>query len=172
MYFPSNFTKIVFYRAVNLTTFNKKHFDQLLLQSYSLQCKGVSIAICYRLEGPRIESWWGWNFLHLSRPALGPPSLLYNGYRVSFVGVQRPGCGTDHTPPSTAKVKERIEIYLYSPSGSSWPVQGRTLPLLYLCLLYFKTIQIHPEIRHNALSLLWGQHHCYYSTSTIIKFLV
>jgi hypothetical protein len=28
----------------------------------------------------------------------GPPSLLYNGYRVSFPGVKRPGRGVDHPP--------------------------------------------------------------------------
>jgi len=28
----------------------------------------------------------------------GPPSLLYNGYRVSFSGVKWPGRGVDHPP--------------------------------------------------------------------------
>jgi hypothetical protein len=54
----------------------------------------------------------------------GPPSLLYNLYRVSFPGVKRPGRGVDHPPPSSARVKERVELYLYSPSGPSWPVIG------------------------------------------------
>jgi hypothetical protein len=40
----------------------------------------------------------------------------------SFPGVKRPGNGVDHPPPSSAEVKERVELYLYSPSGSSWPV--------------------------------------------------
>jgi hypothetical protein len=62
----------------------------------------------------------------------GPPSLLYNGYRVSFPGVKRPGRGVDHPPSSSARVKERVELYLYSPSGPSWPVLGRILPLPYL----------------------------------------
>jgi hypothetical protein len=44
----------------------------------------------------------------------------------SFPGVKRPGRGVDHTPPSNAEVKERVELYLYSPSGPSWPVQGGT----------------------------------------------
>jgi len=39
-------------------------------------------------------------------------------------GVKRPGCGTDHTPPPSAEVKERVELYLYSHSGSLWPVIG------------------------------------------------
>jgi hypothetical protein len=59
----------------------------------------------------------------------GPPSLLYNGYRVSFPGVKRPGREAHHPPSSSAKVKERVELYLYSPSGPSWTVLGRTLPL-------------------------------------------
>jgi len=53
----------------------------------------------------------------------GAPSLLYNGYRV-FPWVKRPGHGVDHSPPSSAEVKERVELYLYSPSGPSWPVLG------------------------------------------------
>ena len=32
----------------------------------------VGIVTGYGLDGPGIESWWGWDFLHLSRPALGP----------------------------------------------------------------------------------------------------
>jgi hypothetical protein len=57
----------------------------------------------------------------------GPPSLLYNGYRVSFPGVKRPGRGVDHPPSYSVEVKERVELYLYSPSGHSWPVLRRTL---------------------------------------------
>jgi hypothetical protein len=61
----------------------------------------------------------------------GPPSLLYNAYRV-FPGRKAAGAWPDHPPPSTAEVKERVEQYLYSPSRPSWPVLGWTLPLLYL----------------------------------------
>jgi len=32
----------------------------------------VGIATDYRLEGPGIESWWGRDFPHPSRPALEP----------------------------------------------------------------------------------------------------
>jgi hypothetical protein len=32
----------------------------------------VGIATDYGLDGPEIESRWGRDFLHLSRPALGP----------------------------------------------------------------------------------------------------
>jgi hypothetical protein len=47
----------------------------------------------------------------------------------SFLGVKRPGRGVDHPPPSSAEVKERVELYIYSPSGPSWPVLGSTVPL-------------------------------------------
>ena len=32
----------------------------------------VGIATVYGLDGPGIETWWGRDFLHLSRPALRP----------------------------------------------------------------------------------------------------
>jgi hypothetical protein len=51
-----------------------------------------------------------------------PSSLLYNGHRVSFPWVKRPGHGVHHPPPSKAEVKERVELYLYFPSGPSWLV--------------------------------------------------
>ena len=41
------------------------------------------------------------------------------------VGVSFPD-GANHPPPSSVLVKERVEIYLYSLSGPSRPVLGRT----------------------------------------------
>jgi hypothetical protein len=47
----------------------------------------------------------------------------------SLLGVKRPRRGVDTPSPSSAKVKERVlvQLYLYSPSGPSWLVLGRTL---------------------------------------------
>jgi len=42
----------------------------------------------------------------------------------SFPGVKDPGFGVDHPLPSIAEIKERVELYLYSPSGPSWTVLG------------------------------------------------
>ena len=42
----------------------------------------------------------------------------------SFLGVKQLECGADHPFLSSIKVKERVELYLCSPSGPSWPVQG------------------------------------------------
>ena len=52
----------------------------------------------------------------------GPPSLLDNGYRASFPRIKQSVGVVDNTPPSSTDVKERVEIYLYFSSGSSWPV--------------------------------------------------
>jgi len=42
----------------------------------------------------------------------------------SFSGVKRPGSGVDHQLLPSAEVKERVELYLYSTSGTSRPVIG------------------------------------------------
>jgi hypothetical protein len=42
----------------------------------------------------------------------------------SLPGVKRPERGVDHPLTSSAEVKERVELYLYSPSGPSWTVLG------------------------------------------------
>jgi hypothetical protein len=76
----------------------------------------VGITTGYGLDGPGIESRWGANRTRPDRP-WGPPSHLYNGYRVSFPGVKRPERGVDNPPSSCAEVKERVELYLYS---STW----------------------------------------------------
>ena len=65
----------------------------------------VGIATDYGLEGPGIESRWG-EIFRPSRPDLGPPSLLYNGYRVFPGGKVPPGRDADHSPPSSAVVME------------------------------------------------------------------
>jgi hypothetical protein len=46
----------------------------------------------------------------------------------SLPGVKRLMRGVYHPPPSSAEVKERVELYLCSPSGSSGHVIGWTLP--------------------------------------------
>jgi len=39
-----------------------------------------------------------------------------------FPEVKRPGRGVEHPPSARVEVKERIELYFYSPSGTSWLV--------------------------------------------------
>ena len=77
----------------------------------------VGIATRYGLDGPEIESRWVQDFPHHSRPSLGPtqPPIQWVPGKLARVGVY-------HPPPSSAEVKERVEQYLYSHSGFSWPV--------------------------------------------------
>jgi len=66
-----------------------------------------------------------------SAPVQTGPGVQPSSYTIatgSFSGVQQPGRGVDHPPSPSAEVKERAELYLYSPFGHSWPVLGRTLP--------------------------------------------
>ena len=60
----------------------------------------VGIATRYGLDGLGIESRWGCEIFR-TRPdrPWGPPSLLYNGYTGSFLGLKRPGRGADNPPP-------------------------------------------------------------------------
>ena len=75
----------------------------------------VGIATVYGLDGPGLNPAGG-EIFHTSpdRP-WGPPGLLYNGYRVFPGGKVRPGRDADPSPPSSAEVKNRVELYLYSP---------------------------------------------------------
>jgi len=52
-----------------------------------------------------------------------------------FPGVKRPGRCVDFPTPSSAKVKERVELYLYWPSGTTGPLLGWTYLLTFLLLL-------------------------------------
>jgi len=86
----------------------------------------------------------------------GPPSLLYNGYQVFSVGKAE-GAWRWPPTPSSAEVKERVELHLYSPSGPSWPVIRWTLTL------FLHGMQVNPlnaELNPicHLLALL-GAHH-------------
>jgi hypothetical protein len=77
----------------------------------------VGIAPRYGMDGPGIESQWGRDFAHPSRPTPGAHPALYTVGTGSFPGVKRPGRGVDHPLPSSAEVKERIKLYIPSPTG-------------------------------------------------------
>ena len=81
-----------------------------------------------------------------------PPSLLHNRHWVSFPGVRRLGRGVNHPPtPSSVGVKERAELYLYSPSMPSWPVLGRNLPLpFYRARRFYRASELGSSIAQTA----------------------
>ena len=79
----------------------------------------VGIATGYGLGGPGIESRWGEIFRTCTNRPWGPPSLLYNRYRVFPGGKERPGRDADPSHPSSAVVKKGY-------SYTSTPPMGRT----------------------------------------------
>jgi hypothetical protein len=94
----------------------------------------VSIVACCGLVSLGIESWWGQDFLHSSTLALAPPTSFTVGIRSLSPGVKWPGHSIDHPPLSSAKVKGRVELYLFSSSGPSWPVLSLTCLFTYFFL--------------------------------------
>jgi hypothetical protein len=70
------------------------------------------------------DSWRGLGVLLFtteSRTALGPsqPPIQWVSWALSLV-VKRPGREADHSPPSSAEVKECVELYLHSPNAPPW----------------------------------------------------
>jgi hypothetical protein len=74
----------------------------------------------------------------------GPPSRLYNGYRVTSGGKERPGHDADPSPPSSAVVNKEY-------SYTSTPPTDRTACTEPQCLykgalyLYFTLLYIKPK---------------------------
>jgi hypothetical protein len=58
------------------------------------------------------------------REAVAPTQPSVQGILGFFPGVSRLGLGVGHEHPSKAEVKERVELYFYSPTGTSRPVLG------------------------------------------------
>ena len=78
----------------------------IILQYYNIcgPCSSVGIGAGYGLDDPGIESRWGRDFPHLSRPSLGstqPPVQLVPGL---LEGKELPERGADPSPLSSAVV--------------------------------------------------------------------
>jgi hypothetical protein len=87
----------------------------------------VGIANRFGLDDPGIESRWGEIFRTRTDRSWGP-SILHTMGTGYFLEVKQPGRGLDRPHTSSAKVKERVELYPYSPFGPSWPFLGWILP--------------------------------------------
>ena len=62
-------------------------------------------------------------------PNMINPTHIVRQYQFSFPGINRPEHSVDHPPVSSTEVKDKVELYLFSPCGPSWPVQGWILLL-------------------------------------------
>jgi len=67
----------------------------------------VGIATGYGLDGPGIESRWGRDVPHKSRPALGPTQPPVQWVPGFSGGKERPVLDADPSPPSSAVVMKK-----------------------------------------------------------------
>ena len=100
------------------------HYFKVLQITQMGQDGSVGIATCYGLDDPGIESRWGARFSAPFQTGPGAHPASFTRGTESFPGFKRPGSGVDHPHSSSAVFQERVEIYLYSPIGPSWPVLG------------------------------------------------
>ena len=91
----------------------------------------VGIATRYGLDDAGIESRWEARLSATVQTGPGAHPASYTMGTGSFPGVKRPRRDVDHPPASSAEVKERVELYLYSFSGPSWLVLWRPSPFTW-----------------------------------------
>jgi hypothetical protein len=84
----------------------------------------VGIETRYWLNGPGIESRWGARFCADLQTGSGTHTASCTMDTVSFPRVKWLKRDVEHSPPSSAEVKNRVALYLYFPSGPYWPVLG------------------------------------------------
>jgi hypothetical protein len=130
-------------------------------------------------------------FTTASITALGLTQPLIQGVKgARSLGVKRPGCEADHSPPSSAEVKEWMGPYLHSPNTTSWPgAQLKKkhrdnfafLPYLYLnfCLLMALLMWLFclhfcdclgPRFHQWFQPPVWNIHrHCFVSISFTVE---
>ena len=122
----------------------RNFYNRLMLKFISntrVLCRpgsSVGIATGYLLHGPGIESWWGRDFPHLSRPTLGPTQPPVQWVPGLSRGVKS-GRGVTLTP---------------HPLLVRWSRKGRAKPLLPLWAV--RTVQ--------SLSACTSVHFTFYST--------
>ena len=79
----------------------------------------VGITTRYGLDGPEIESRLGARISASVQNGSGSHPASYAMGNWSFPQVKWSERGVEHPPPSSAEVKERVDLYLYSPFGTS-----------------------------------------------------
>ena len=92
-------------------------------------------------------------FSALSQSGSGVHPASYTMGTGSFPGVKRPGRGVDHPPPSSAEVKERVELYLYSPSGAFLACYRATFTFTFILYLDISTFQLRMFVLYKSSSV-------------------
>jgi hypothetical protein len=92
-----------------------------------------------------------------SRTTLGPtqPPIQWVAGAL-YLGVKRPGREADHSPPSSAEVKQCVELYIHSPKTPSW----RGVPLKKKKIYIYIYIHIHGDdkIKDDEMDGTCGTH--------------
>jgi hypothetical protein len=107
-------------------------FRPITLHMYLKRGPGSSVGIAtgYGLDGPEIESRWGRDFSHTSRPALGPTQLPVQW--IPGLSREQNGWGVVLTAHPLLAPRSRMSRAIpLHPSGPLGPVIGRTLSLTY-----------------------------------------
>jgi len=100
--------------------FTDPNHSEQLVKDVGWDCF-LGVATRYGLDGPGIKSRWGWDFAHPSSPSLGPTQPPVQWVPGLFPGDKAARSWSWPSTPSSAKVKERVQRYLCSPCGTSWP---------------------------------------------------
>jgi hypothetical protein len=100
----------------------------ILCSSWALCFRNIFLVIketCLYRESFKITT-----IVPIQNSPAGPPSFYTVGTG-SFNGAKWLAWGNNHSSPSSAEVKERVELYLYYSFVPSWQVTGWTLCLPY-----------------------------------------
>jgi hypothetical protein len=92
------------------------------------------------------KSRWGRDFLHTSRPALGPTQPPVQWVPGLSRGLKRLGRDADHSPPSSAEVTKKQSYTSIHPLGQFRPVTR---------LLFFLVLQLRQPIMHRNVACCW-----------------
>ena len=99
--------------------------------TYIIRDSSYRTATCYGLDGPGIKCRLGEVFCACPDRSWGLLNLLYNGYRVFSRALKRPELGVNHSRPSSAEVKERIETSLLLRAFVASPMASFTFTHVY-----------------------------------------
>jgi hypothetical protein len=91
-------------------------WNKLINNNICVPGSSVGISTGYGMDGPGIESRWGWDFPHLSRLALVPNQPHVQLGTGPFLGVGS-GRGVTFIPHNllVPRAKNRVGLYHYSP---------------------------------------------------------
>jgi len=101
------------------------------------------------VRGSNLRTWQKIILYSTKRPdgLWGPPTLLFNWYRETFQGAERPGREVSHSIPSSAEAKNvwNYTSTLPSPSAfTTWIGNKFILVFYYLC-----------SLRRNSMKILY-----------------